>query len=156
MGAAGAVAAPGQGPPAGLDGWAREHVDQLAGWEARAVEVADGTDLVHTDLHPLNILVSGERAQVVDWAWSRTGSAAVDVAFLIARLVAAGHTPAQAEVWADALPVWQATPSAARTALAVAVWGIWEHQRGAQPRALWNQLTPAARAAAHHRLGIVG
>jgi hypothetical protein len=137
-----------------LDSWPREHLDQLVDWEARAVEAADGDSLVHTDLHPLNILVSEERALVVDWAWSRTGAAAVDVAFLVARLVAAGHTAAEAERWAETLPVWQATPSTTRTAFAVAVWGIWEYQRGAQPCALWNQLTPAARAVAHRRLRV--
>lgn len=140
--------------PATLDRWAREHLGQLAYWEARAAEAADGADLVHTDLHPLNILVSGDRAHVVDWAWSRTGAVAVDVAFLIARLVVAGHTPAQAERWAEALPVWQATCPEARTALAVAIWGIWEYQRHAQPRPLWSRLIPAARAVAHHRLGV--
>ncbi|WP_027930097.1 phosphotransferase [Amycolatopsis thermoflava] len=134
-------------PPPGLS-----VPEQLITWEARAVEAADGHDLVHTDLHSLNILVSGRRAMIIDWAWSRTGSAAVDVAFLIARLITAGHTPSAAEEWAEALPVWQRTPSAVRTALAVEIWGIWQYQAAQQRRDLWRTLVPAARAWAAHRL----
>jgi hypothetical protein len=140
-------------PPADLDAGTRPHLDHLVAWEARAVELADGDSVVHTDLHPLNILVSGERAMVVDWAWSRVGAAAVDVAFLVARLVAAGHTVAGAERWAETIQMWRHTPPDTRTALAVAVWGIWEYQRRAQPRPLWEQLAPAARAVAGGRLG---
>jgi hypothetical protein len=110
--------------PADLDEWARDHFDQLTAWEHRAVEVAEGDNLVHTDLHSLNILVSEDRARVIDWAWSRLGSAAVDVAFLVARLVAAGHSPAEAEAWAETIPLWQDTPTEARTALAVQVSGV--------------------------------
>ncbi|MFJ8813780.1 phosphotransferase [Amycolatopsis thermoflava] len=134
-------------PPPG-----RSVPDQLIAWEVRAIEAADGHDLVHTDLHSLNILVPGRTATIVDWAWSRTGSAAVDVAFLIARLIAAGHTPPAAEEWAAALPVWQRTPPAVRTALAVEIWGIWEYQAAQQRRELWRTLVPAARAWAMHRL----
>lgn len=135
-------------PPPGLS-----VLEQLIAWEGRAVEAADGHGLVHTDLHSLNILVSGRRAMIIDWAWSRTGSAAVDVAFLIARLIAAGHTPSAADEWAEALPAWHRIPSAVRTALAVEIWGIWEYQAAQQHRDLWRTLVPAARAWATHRLG---
>ena len=140
--------------PADLDEWARDHFDQLTAWEHRAVEVAEGDNLVHTDLHSLNILVSEDRARVIDWAWSRLGSAAVDVAFLVARLVAAGHSPAEAEAWAETIPLWQDTPTEARTALAVQVWGLWEHTGRAQPRPLWAEIIPAARAVALYQLAL--
>lgn len=135
-----------------LDEWTLAHLDHLAEWEARAVEMVDGDSLVHTDLHSLNILVDSDQALVVDWAWSRKAAAAVDVAFLIARLVAAGHTPAEAELWADTLPIWRDTPQRTRTAFAVAIWGIWTFQRRQQPRPLWDQLVPAAQAWSHHWL----
>ncbi|MEU0470487.1 phosphotransferase [Amycolatopsis sp. NPDC006131] len=134
-------------PPPGLS-----VPEQLIAWEARAVEAAHGHDLVHTDLHSLNILVSGRRAMIIDWAWSRTGPATVDVAFLIARLIAAGHPPPAAEAWAETLPVWQRTPPAVRTALAVEIWGIWEYQAARQRRDLWRTLVPAVRAWVTHRL----
>jgi len=133
-----------------LDEWTLAHLDGLIEWEARAVEAVDGESLVHTDLHPLNILVDSDRALVVDWAWSRKAAAAVDVAFLIARLIAAGHPPAGAERWAEALPVWRGTPPGTRAAFAVAIWGIWTFQGRQQPRPLWDQLVPAARAWSHH------
>lgn len=139
--------------PPDLDPWARDHLDQLIAWEARAVEAAGGDSLVHTDLHSLNILVGEGRARVIDWAWSRLGSPAVDVAFLTARLVAAGHTPADAEAWALTIPLWQNTPAEVRTALAVQVWGLWERTGREQPRPLWAEITPAARVVARYRLG---
>lgn len=139
-------------PDTTLDPWVDEHADELLAWESRAIELVDGDSLVHTDLHSYNILVSKNGAKVVDWAWSRTGAPAVDIAFVIARLVAAGHTPAAAEQWADKLPVWHATPPHTRTAFAVAIWGIWTYKNTEQPRALWDKLIPAANSWARHRL----
>lgn len=139
-------------PDASLDVWTVDHLDELCAWEARGIELVNGDNLVHTDLHSLNILVGPKGTRIVDWAWSRTGAAAVDMAFLIARLVAAGHTPAAAERWADDLAVWHATTPAERTAFAVSIWGIWTHQSLEQPRPLWDELVPAAAAWARHRL----
>jgi hypothetical protein len=143
-------------PDAQFDRWVADHLDELVTWESRGIELADGDGLVHTDLHAYNVLVGSDGAQVVDWAWSRIGAASVDVAFLIARLVAAGHRPAAAERWADALPAWQATTPDARTAFAVAIWGIWTHKSLEQPRPMWNRLVPAAGAWARHRLEVDG
>ncbi len=139
-------------PGVHLDEWAIEHLDELRTWESRGIELADGDSLVHTDLHSYNILVGSDGAQVVDWAWSRAAAAAVDIAFLVARLVAAGHSPASAERWADDLPVWRATTPTARTAFAVAIWGIWTYKELEQPRPLWNRLVPPAGAWARHRV----
>jgi len=138
--------------PAELDGWTRTRLDRLVTWEAHAIELADGDSLVHTDLHALNILIDDNRARVIDWAWSRTGAAAVDIAFLLARLIAAGHSPTDAELWADTLTRWRDTPPDTRTAFTVAIWGIWTYQRTQNPRPLWDQLVPAAQAWARHRL----
>ncbi|WP_410607540.1 phosphotransferase [Amycolatopsis sp. lyj-109] len=139
-------------PEAPLDTWTLTHLDQLVQWEARAIDMADGDSLVHTDLHSLNMLVNSDRALAIDWAWSRKGRAAIDVAFLVARLVAAGHTAANAERWANALPIWQDTLPETRIAFAIAIWGIWTYQSNQQPRPLWDQLVPAARAWSHHCL----
>ncbi|MCG8917510.1 hypothetical protein L6E12_17135 [Actinokineospora sp. PR83] len=142
--------------PDELDGWAKAHLDLLIDWESRAIELVDGDDLAHTDLHPLNILVGGGGAKVVDWAWSRKANAAVDVAFLIARLIDAGHPAPAAERWAEVVPVWRATPPAARTAFAVAIAGIWAFLQQEQPLAHRAGLTAAARTWARHRLDDVG
>lgn len=139
-------------PDPQLDPWAANHLDELIAWEARGIEAADGDSLVHTDLHSYNILIDAKGAQVVDWAWSRTAAAAVDVAFLTARLIAAGHSPDAAERWADQLPVWSTLDRNTRTALAAAIWGIWAYKHTEQPRPLWNQLVPAAGVWTRYRL----
>ncbi|WP_246009672.1 phosphotransferase family protein [Actinokineospora cianjurensis] len=140
--------------PDDLDPWARVHLKALSGWEQRAVELVDGDDLAHTDLHPLNILVSDTTARAVDWAWSRRANAAVDVAFLITRLVDAGHTPAAAERWAENVPVWREVPQDTGTAFAVAIWGMWEYLQRDQPLPHRAALTAAARSWARTRLGL--
>lgn len=88
----------------------------------------------------------------MDWAWSRKGAPAVDLAFLVARLVAAGHIPAEAEGWAETVPVWQETSETARTAFAVAIWGIWEFLERRHPLPHRAALTAAARRWARQRL----
>lgn len=135
-----------------LDPDTTHRLDELIGWESHGIDAAHGDDLVHTDLHPFNILTSHHHAHVVDWAWSRKGTAHIDVAFLIARLIAAGHPPAHAEHWADTLPAWKALPPPARTAVAVTIWGIWTHVTLNQPRPVADHLAPAAAAWARHRL----
>lgn len=138
--------------PDDLDEWAHDHHDQLIDWEAQAIDLADGDSVVHTDLHALNILVDGDRASIVDWAWSRRGAPAVDIAFLVARLIAAGHTATEAEEWAGTIPLWRSTPDTTQTAFAVAIWGIWEFLERHQPLPVRPALTAAARTWAHHRL----
>jgi Phosphotransferase enzyme family len=140
--------------PRDLDPWALRHLDHLIEWEARAIELVDGGSLVHTDLHPLNILVGEGRAHIIDWAWSRLGAAAADPALLIPRLVAAGHSPTGAERWATTMPVWRETSSATRTAFAMAIWGMWEFLERDHPLPHRAELTAAVRQWAHHRLGV--
>ncbi|MEU8637688.1 phosphotransferase [Amycolatopsis sp. NPDC048633] len=141
--------------PSSLDPWAQDHLDQLTAWEAAAIEFVAGNTLAHTDLHALNLLVHEGRVRIVDWAWSRRANAAVDPAFLITRLIEAGHDPADAEAWAEQLPIWQHAPAGARTALAVAIWGIWEYLERHQPLAHRPALTSAARAWARLRLASI-
>ncbi len=67
----------------------------------------DGVALLHTDLNPTNILVPGDgRALLVDWAWPTRAAAWIDPACWVVWLVAAGHTPAEAERQAAAIPSW--------------------------------------------------
>lgn len=140
--------------PADLDPWARDHIDELTSWETTAVEHVTGNTLAHTDLHALNLLSNDGKVQIVDWAWSRNASPAADPAFLITRLIEAGHDPAAAETWAEQLPLWQQTPAETKTAFAVAIWGIWEYLERHQPLAHRAALTTAARSWARYRLDL--
>ncbi|MFD2418186.1 phosphotransferase [Amycolatopsis pigmentata] len=136
-----------------LDVWPRDRLDQLLKWEAKGIEWADGDGLVHTDLHPLNILVGEGRAWIVDWAWSRKGDAATDAALLVIRLIHAGHTPESAEAWAGLLPAWRATSEPKLTAFAVSIWGAWEYLQRTDPLPHRAALTSAAQRWAKYRLG---
>ncbi|SED62945.1 hypothetical protein SAMN04489727_8651 [Amycolatopsis tolypomycina] len=140
--------------PADLDTWARDHIDELTNWETTAVEHVAGSTLAHTDLHALNLLGNGGKVQIVDWAWSRNANPAVDPAFLVTRLIEAGHAPAAAETWAEQLPLWQRTSAETKTAFAVAIWGIWGYLERHQPLAHRPALTAAARSWARFRLDL--
>ncbi|ANZ42336.1 hypothetical protein BBK82_46895 [Lentzea guizhouensis] len=103
----------------------RENADGLA---ARAPQYMHGSTLVHSDLNPLNILIT-ESAHVVDWAWWRTGAAWIDPAFVVVRLVAEGHDPAQAEEWAAAqFDAFRSAPTEAVTAFAASLVCLWERR----------------------------
>ena len=80
-----------------------------------------GSTLLHTDWHRWNVLVTGERAWLVDWAWATWGAAFIDPALLVPRLIAAGHTPADAEGWAAKSAAWQKADQSAVTLFSGAV-----------------------------------
>jgi hypothetical protein len=133
-------------PDRELDNWDKGHLSELLDWERRGIEAVHGNSLVHGDLHPLNILVA-DRARVVDWAWSSVGAPWLDSAALVLRLIAEGHTPDQAEEWANAIPAYWEAPADAVTAYAVLVFGMWTY------RGMFPGLTDVARQYVRYRLG---
>jgi hypothetical protein len=68
--------------------------------------VMAGDSLLHTDLHPDNVLIGLGRAYLVDWAWACRGAPWVELAMLAFRLMAAGHTIGAAEAWGRTFPSW--------------------------------------------------
>jgi hypothetical protein len=116
--------------------------DELA---AQAPRHMRGSTLVHSDLNPLNILVA-DTARVVDWAWWRTGAAWIDPAFVIVRLVAAGHEPEQAEEWAGQFDGYRRAPAEAITAFAASLVCLWERKFAG------TDATKAARRWLEHRM----
>src|SRR5262249_29553315 len=69
------------------------------------VQLLPGEHLLHPDLRPDNILVSSDRAWIVDWSWPTRGAAWIDPACLTLWLIAQGHSPADAEAWMRTVPV---------------------------------------------------
>ncbi|EOD63211.1 hypothetical protein H480_38220 [Amycolatopsis vancoresmycina DSM 44592] len=101
-------------------------VRRLASWEEKAPELLTGSCLLHTDLHADQFLLGDDGgACVVDWGWPASGAPWVDPAFLVIRLVAAGHRPADAEAWARAHTRWASASPDSVTAFAACVAGLW-------------------------------
>lgn len=65
-----------------LDPWSRTHLDELTGLEATWAGHAAGDTLLHADLRAGNILITGQRAVVVDWPWACRGAAFIDLVLL--------------------------------------------------------------------------
>jgi hypothetical protein len=98
-----------------------------------------GTSFLHTDWNRFNILVTGQRAWLLDWAWATWGAAFIDPALFIPRLIAAGHTPAQAEGWAEKSAAWQRADQKAVTLFAVVVARHLQLFADGDPAAEWRQ-----------------
>src|SRR5205823_5476502 len=82
----------------------------------------------HTDLHANQILIDDSgRVHVIDWALPGAGAAWVDTAFLVLRLIEAGHTPTAAEQWAHTRSNWAGMDPQTATAFAVYVAGLWSY-----------------------------
>ena len=105
------AASPGTGGR--LDSWSRTRVDQLAALEATWPGHADGDTLLHADLRADNILMTGERAVVVDWPWACRGAAFVDLV-LFAPSVAMQGGPDPAGLLASSCSGRAAAPQSLR------------------------------------------
>jgi hypothetical protein len=138
-------------PPDDLDDWDRAHLEMLIEWEERAVGLVDGDALVHRDLQEMTMLV-GRSVRVIDWSWSSRAEPWFDVIVLVTRLIAAGHTPREAERWATTVGVLADASEEAVTACAVALLGMWAYARQEHPEALDASLVSAAREWVQHRL----
>ncbi|MFD9735731.1 phosphotransferase [Umezawaea sp. NPDC059074] len=127
------------------DPWCAKNGDLLVTLANEAPSYMDGNTLIHSDLNPTNILVS-EHAVVVDWAWWQVGAPWFDPAYLVIRLIAAGHTPQTAENWARQFDGYAQAPPEAITAFAASAVCMWER------RFTHTAATEAARQWARHRL----
>lgn len=70
-----------------------------------------GEALLHTDLNPGNVLVTGAGARLVDWGMASRGAPLVNPADLVVNLIACGHAPKDAEAVVNALAIWRKTDS---------------------------------------------
>ncbi|WP_432854936.1 hypothetical protein ACQPXB_21230 [Amycolatopsis sp. CA-161197] len=137
--------------PEHLRGW---NLDEMTERSEAAAGFVRGDALLHTDLHEHQFVISGsaESARVIDWGRPATGAAWVDVAFLVIRLIAAGHAPADAERWAEGARSWANATSEALSAFACYVAGLWSYRcvTDAFPGA--DRLSSAAKDYVAHRL----
>ncbi len=110
--------------PEAVHGW---DVRKMAGQAAQITALVDGSCLLHTDLHGEQFLIDDRSvAHVIDWAFPARGAAWVDSAFLVLRLIEAGHTPDHAERWALRLPGFtEIDGTVALDAFAAFISGLW-------------------------------
>ncbi|MQS05782.1 protein kinase [Streptomyces sp. IF17] len=101
---------------------ARDWCEDRWDWWANEGESAlfAGGSLLHTDINPSNILIGRNRAWIVDWSWPTRGAAFIDPALLVAQLVAADHSPGDAEGWVAGCPAWKNADSRAIDAFVLA------------------------------------
>lgn len=116
------------------------------------VEHLAGASLLHTDYNEGNVLITKDRAWLVDWAWATRGAAFIDLACLIPRLIAAGHSLDEAEAWAAKHAVWQNANPLAINTFSHAIARMWRHLADSDPQATWRRpLVEAAASWATHR-----
>lgn len=116
----------GQERPEVVGSW---DLGELTAWERKAPALVAGGCLLHTDLHADQFLipVAGD-IRVIDWGWPAQGAAWVDPAFMVIRLIDAGHRAAEAETWARKYTCWREATEEEITAFAVYVAGLWSYK----------------------------
>lgn len=126
---------------------------ELTEWCHLAAEMVAGDRLIHTDLHEHQFMINGNRpVRVIDWGRPASGAPWVDTAFLVVRLIAAGHQPRDAEEWAALAACWSTRSDKAVTAFACYVAGLWSYRAATTPFPGSARLAKAARDYAEYRL----
>lgn len=133
------------------DRW-KTYVDEPA-----AAEIFAGSTLTHSDWTPDNVLVSSDRAWLIDWAWPTLGAAWTDPACWILRLMASGgHTVHEAEQHASRLPAFVAADPAHIDLFASANVTLWTEIAQSSPNAWTQEMANVAREWSAYRRGRIG
>jgi len=112
-----------------------------------SASVFAGPVLTHSDWTPDNILVSPDRAWLIDWAWPTLGAAWTDPACWILTLMASGgHTAPEAEQQASRLPAFQAADPALVDLFAAANVRLWNEIAKSSTSAWTTDMAQAAHA----------
>lgn len=84
-------------PPADLDSWASQHLDDLCPLAACGLASLAGDTLLHTDIRADNLLIRTDgTVAVVDWPWACTGGAWFDQLLLCVNVdLYGGYDPEQ-------------------------------------------------------------
>ncbi len=110
---------------AGLDLWTTRHLPRLSAAERIWQTHSHGDTLLHSDLRPDNMLLTGDDCLIVDWAYLHQGAPWIDPAMLLPHFIRAGHSPAQAEELMAGLDSWKNVAQDALTSWAIALTGYW-------------------------------
>ena len=111
-----------------------------------------GRTLLHGDISPNNLLVGPDaNVTIVDWAWPTYGAGFIDPACFAVRLIAAGHTPAQAEEWASRCNGWRDADPSAIDAFALATERMHQRFERSSPKPGHRVIAEAATAWAAYR-----
>lgn len=138
-----------------LDGQQRDlYAAALDGFDVAAL---GGDRLVHYDLHPGNLKVTeAGDVMALDLSFACQGAPGVDVAFLIPRMITAGHTPAAAEARMSGMRSWHVLPDDTITGLA-ALWTLFREYKaryGPEPaRPARTRAADAGRSWVEYRMG---
>ncbi|MET8763450.1 aminoglycoside phosphotransferase [Lentzea sp. NPDC004782] len=111
-----------------------------------ATELLAGSQLLHIDFNPENVLIGADGARMVDWAWPCRGAAWIDTCVLIVRLIAAGHTSEAAEACVADVPAWRSAPKAGVRVFAAASASLWGEIAEQDPQPWKWGMAAAARA----------
>ncbi|MER0244770.1 phosphotransferase [Streptomyces sp. HSW2009] len=115
--------------------WTESRWDRFT--DPETAQLFRGGTLLHTDIHPSNIIVGDGRSWLVDWSWPTLGAGFIDPASTVMQLISAGHTPAQAETWATQCEGWAKAAPAALDAFARATRRMWATRAEGQPGETW-------------------
>ncbi len=110
-----------------------------------------GDHLLHTDLNPHNILITGTGPRIVDWSWPTLGAAWIDTACAALWLIAEGHTPADAESWAAGVTAWADATEPALNAFTTTNSALWSQIASTDPRPWKRSMYQAAVAWCQYR-----
>jgi hypothetical protein len=119
--------------------------------DERDADLLRGDVLLHTDFNPLNILLDDQSTWIIDWAWPTRGAAFIDPACFLLRLMAHGHTPAQAEAWAVECDGWHQAAPDTITVFANANARLFTQVADIDPQPWKRHLAAAARQWAEYR-----
>ncbi|WP_459250992.1 phosphotransferase [Streptomyces youssoufiensis] len=130
--------------------WAETRWDRFT--EPGTAQLSRGGTLLHTDIHPSNVMVGDGRSWLVDWSWPTLGAAFIDPACMVVQLISTGHTPAQAETWAGQCEGWAKADPATLDAFARATYRMWVTRAEGRPDESWlGAMVTAAQEWTRHR-----
>lgn len=137
--------------PGVAEGWAETRWNRFAD-DAADAALFEGGALLYTDINPSNFMIGEGRTWAVDWSWPTRGAAFIDPACLVVQLVAAGHSPEDAEAWADRCPAWVDADPRAIDVFASANLRMYQSFAERRPDAAWlKAMETTARSWAAHR-----